>query len=235
MRVGVVLPSFRYGSEEAMATARAAEAGGIDAVFCFDHLWPMGQPERPALAPFPLLGAVAGSTDRLCVGTLVARVGLVPDGVLIAEFVALDLVAPGRVIAGLGTGDHKSSDENDAYGVPAAPPEERRAALARCAAALRDLGMPVWVGAGSRATNEVALEAGVALNLWGASAEAVAARAAQGEVTWAGPAVTGGDAAAITAVLRPIAEAGATWAVLASPTPMDALAEAAAALREDSP
>jgi alkanesulfonate monooxygenase SsuD/methylene tetrahydromethanopterin reductase-like flavin-dependent oxidoreductase (luciferase family) len=233
MRVGVVLPSFRYGSEEAMATARAAEAEGIDAAFCFDHLWPMGQPERPALAPFPLLGAVAGSTDRLWVGTLVARVGLVPDEVLVSEFAALAAVAPGRVIAGLGTGDGKSSAENDAYGVPAASAEDRRAGLTRCAVALRDSGMPVWVGAGSRATNEVAREVGVALNLWGTSAEVVAQHAVDGEVTWAGPALKG-DAAAIGAVLQPIADAGATWAVLASPTPLDALAAAARALRDRS-
>jgi hypothetical protein len=234
MRVGVVLPSFRHGSEEAMATARLAEAAGIDAVFCFDHLWPMGQPERPALAPFPLLGAIAGSTERLFVGTLVARVGLVPDDVLVSQFAALDAVAPGRVIAGLGTGDRKSSDENDAYGVPAAPAEERRAGVARCAEALRDLGMSVWVGAGSRETNDIALDLGVALNLWGVTPAAVAAHASSGEVTWAGPAVTGGDVAAISAVLEPIALAGASWAVLASPTPMAALAAAARGLRDGS-
>jgi len=234
MRVGVVLPSFRYRPDEAMATAHLAEASAIDGVFCFDHLWPMGQPERPALAPFPLLGAVAGSTERISVGTLVARVGLVPDDILISEFAALRVVAPGRVIAGLGTGDRKSSAENDAYGVPAGSPEERRAALALCAVALSGLGLPVWVGAGARATNELALELGAALNLWGASAGVVAEHARLGEVTWAGPPVTGGDAAAITAVLRPIADAGASWAVLASPTPIAALGEAARALRDPS-
>jgi alkanesulfonate monooxygenase SsuD/methylene tetrahydromethanopterin reductase-like flavin-dependent oxidoreductase (luciferase family) len=233
MRIGVILPSFRHGSEEALATARAAEAAGIDAVFCYDHLWPMGQPERPALAAFPLLGAVAASTQRLCVGTLVARVGLVRDEMLLARFATLGAVAPGRVIAGLGTGDSKSFAENAAYGEPAGTAAERRAELARCAVALRDAGLPVWVGAGHRATNDLARELGVALNLWGASAAAVAEHAAVGEVTWAGPAVKG-DSAAITAVLRPIADAGATWAVLASPTPMDALAEAATAVRDAS-
>jgi coenzyme F420-dependent glucose-6-phosphate dehydrogenase len=231
MRVGVILPSFRHGSGEALDTARAAEAVGLDAVFCFDHLWPMGQPERPALAAFPLLGAVAASTERLCVGTLVARVGLVRDEMLLARFATLRAVAPGRVIAGLGTGDSKSFAENAAYGEPAGPAHERRVELARCAEALRDAGVPVWVGAGHRATNDLARELGVPLNLWGASAAAVAANAALGEVTWAGPPLKG-DASAITAALRPIAEAGATWAVLGSPTPLDALGEAAAALRD---
>jgi hypothetical protein len=65
-----------------------------------------------------------------------------------------------------------------------------------------------------------------------ASAGAVAEREGGGEGTGVGPPMTGGDAAAIAAVLRPIAEAGASWAVLASPTPMDALAEAAEAFRD---
>jgi alkanesulfonate monooxygenase SsuD/methylene tetrahydromethanopterin reductase-like flavin-dependent oxidoreductase (luciferase family) len=235
MRIGVVLPSFRHGAEEALATARAAEEAGIDAIFCFDHLWPMGQPARPALTPFPLLAAVAASTERLSVGTLVARVGLVRDELLLAQFGALCAVAPGRVIAALGTGDAKSFAENAAYGEPAGPADERRAELARCAIALGDAGVPVWVGAGRRATNELARALGVALNVWGATPDAVAEHAAEGEVTWAGPPMTGADTAAITAVLRPIADAGATWAVLGSPTPIEALAEAAAALREGAP
>jgi alkanesulfonate monooxygenase SsuD/methylene tetrahydromethanopterin reductase-like flavin-dependent oxidoreductase (luciferase family) len=234
IRIGLVLPSFRYGSEEALDTARQAESAGLDAVFCFDHLWPMGQPERPALAPFPLLGAVAGCTDRVVVGTLVARVGLVPDEILVSEFAALDVVAPGRVLAGLGTGDHKSMAENVAYGVPAAPAEERQAALAVCARSLQALGIPVWIGAGSRATNEVARAAGAALNLWGASPAKVAESAAAGEVTWAGPPLQTTDAEGVLAVLRPIVAAGASWVVLASPTPLDALGEAARRLRDET-
>ena len=58
-----------------------------------------------------------------------ARVGLVPNAVLAAQFVALDGLAPGRVIAGLGTGDRLSEEENRAYGIPFAPAAERRAAM----------------------------------------------------------------------------------------------------------
>ena len=69
----------------------------MDGVFCYDHIWPLGQPERPALAPFPILGALAtmlgpsrGPGEGPYLGTLVARVGLVPNAVLAAQFVALD-------------------------------------------------------------------------------------------------------------------------------------------------
>ena len=80
--------------DAAFAAAEEAVAAGIDGLFCYDHLWPMGQPERPALAPFPLLGALAarfgpsgdGTGDGPFFGTLVARIGLVPGPVLAAEF-----------------------------------------------------------------------------------------------------------------------------------------------------
>ena len=49
----------------------------------------MGQPDRPALSSGPLLGAVAASTSTISVGTLVARVGLLPDDVLVAVLSSL--------------------------------------------------------------------------------------------------------------------------------------------------
>jgi hypothetical protein len=224
VNTGVILPTFRETADEALAVARQAEELGVGGVFCYDHLWPMGQPDRPALAPFPVLAAVAAATSRLVVGTLVARVGLVPDEVLMAEFEALEAVAPGRVVAGLGTGDRKSAGENRAYGLAYPPAAERRAALWRCARALRARGIPVWVGAGTGATGAIAEweGEGVAANLWSASPEDVAAWAARTEVTWAGPAPEGPGAAA--ALLPRLGAAGATWAVLGWPAPLTVLA-----------
>ena len=49
MRLGVTLPQFREDAEPALAAARRAETAGLDGVFVFDHLWPLHQPERPAL------------------------------------------------------------------------------------------------------------------------------------------------------------------------------------------
>ena len=85
MKVGITLPSFRDEADSAIDAARQAESLGIDAVFCFDHLWPMGQPGRPALSSGPLLGALAASTSTIAVGTLVARIGLLPDDVLVVD------------------------------------------------------------------------------------------------------------------------------------------------------
>jgi alkanesulfonate monooxygenase SsuD/methylene tetrahydromethanopterin reductase-like flavin-dependent oxidoreductase (luciferase family) len=59
IRTGIVLPTFRDTPDEAFAAAADAVEAGIDGLFCYDHIWPLGQPERPALAPFPVLGALA--------------------------------------------------------------------------------------------------------------------------------------------------------------------------------
>jgi alkanesulfonate monooxygenase SsuD/methylene tetrahydromethanopterin reductase-like flavin-dependent oxidoreductase (luciferase family) len=255
VKIGVVLPTFRSDATTALAVAGAVEAAELDGVFCWDHLWPMGQPERPALAPFPVLAAIAGQTRRVHLGTLVARIGLVPNDVLVSEFVALDLLAPGRVVAAIGTGDRLSAAENRAYGVPFPSAAQRRAALRECAAALRDLGLVVWVGGGSPQTRLVAEDLGAVVNLWNVPAQAVAAQARRSEVTWGGPAprsvgvVRGGSdegavAAppsslpapsggpsepdqAITRLLYELADAGATWAVFAWPIPLETLAACA--------
>ncbi len=235
VRTGVVLPLFSDTPDEAIAIARRADEIGIDGVFCHDHLWPLGQPCRPALAPFPVLGAVASATSRVAVGTLVARVGLVPDAVLLSQFSTLTFLAPGRVVAGLGTGDRLSAPENLAYGVPFPPASVRRSALEACARALAAVGIPVWVGGGAPLTTAVAGRTGAAVNLWAADPAEVATQAARTEVTWAGP-TPGGDAGAdgaVRALVDRLASAGASWVVLGWPAPLDALAAAGAGQRGD--
>jgi len=221
VRTGLILPSFSDKPDLALAVARLAEDAGVDGVFCYDHLWPMGRPDRPALAPFPLLGAVAVSTDRVAVGTLVARVGLVPDEVLMAEVEALSLLAPGRVVIALGTGDRLSAQENEAYGVSFADAAHRRASLRWCTRLLREQGVPVWIGGGSPRTVAVAEEEGAAVNLWAVPPELVTLQAQRSEVTWAGPAP--GSTAGVGTLMKELNEAGATWVVFAWPMPIPAV------------
>ena len=229
MRVGVTLPSFRDDAGPALEAARAAEEAGLDGVFVFDHLWPLGRPDRPALSAFPLLGALTAVTHRVAIGPLVARVGLVPDEVLVAELLSLERLAPGRLVAGLGTGDEKSEAENRAFGIAYEPADRRRGSLRWCARRLRDRGVPVWIGGGSEATDELSAELGVALNLWGGQPAALAALQMRREVTWAGPVPA--EKAPLAAWLEELAGAGASWAVCAWPGALDVLAEAAAFVR----
>lgn len=224
VRTGVILPTFQPTAAPAQDVAARAEAAGVDGIFCYDHLWPLGQPQRPAIAPFPLLGALAAATDRVFLGPLVARVGLVPDGVLVAEVDALWALAPGRAVVGLGTGDRMSAGENEAYGVAFVPAEMRRESLRACVVALRDRGVPVWVGDGSGATRAVAEAEGAVVNLWDAGPDRVAAQAARGEVTWAGPSP---GARRLAPEVAALAAAGATWVVYGWPVDLDELAAAA--------
>ncbi|MDP9069814.1 MAG: LLM class flavin-dependent oxidoreductase [Actinomycetota bacterium] len=217
MKIGITLPQFRHDAEPAIGVAREAEAAGLDGVFVFDHLWRIAQPEGPALHGSTLLAALAVETGRVVVGSLVARIGLVPDAVLVHSFATLNRMAPGRLVAGLGVGDVISKSENLAYGVPFPPAAERRASLSGCCRRLRALGITTWVGGLSTATRAVGWAEADAVNLWAVDPTAVAAEvesAAPVAVSWGGRLDVGrGGAAAPT--LRSLAAAGATWAVVA--------------------
>ena len=261
MLIGVTLPQFRHDAEAAVTVARRAEAAGLDGVFVFDHLWPMGQRMRPALHSTTLLGALAVETDRVVLGTLVARVGLVPDAVLVHSLVTLHRMTAGRLIAALGTGDSLNREENEAYGVPFAPVADRVASVADCCRRLRAAGVTTWIGGRSPAVRMAAANAD-AWNGWGTDVATWAGEAASvphgGELTWGGQVLIGRTEAEAGAKLRThgprpglvagtmddlrahfeaLAAAGASWAVCApldvgtDPDAVEMLSEVAAGCR----
>ncbi len=242
MRLGMTLPQFRTDPDRALAAAHAAEAAGLDGVFVFDHLWPLHRPDRPALHSYELLAAVAASTEEIGVGTLVARVGLLPDAMLLHTLRTIHAIAGPRLVAGLGTGDLANQDENLAYGVGYPPMAERRARLVACCVALGSVGVTTWVGGRSAAARAMAVSARAGgWNGWGMERDEFAGAAAElagtgVEPTWAGQVLIGrtpGEAEAKRAEYgsRPglvsgtvddlrrhldgLAAAGATWAVCA--------------------
>ena len=259
MLTGVTLPQFRHDAEAAVEVAQRAEAAGLDGVFVFDHLWPIGQRMRPALHSTTLLGALAVETERVTLGTLVARAGLVPNAVLVHSLVSLHRMVGGRLIAALGTGDSLNREENEAYGVPFAPVGARVAALVDCCRRLRAAGVTTWVGGRSAVVREVAAAEADGWNGWGIDAGTFAAQAPSGpEVTWGGqvligrtraeadaklrahgarPGLVSGTVDDLRAHLEALAAARATWAVCApldvgtDPGTVEMLSEAAAAYR----
>ncbi|NNN01251.1 MAG: LLM class flavin-dependent oxidoreductase [Acidimicrobiaceae bacterium] len=207
MKIGVLLPTFRRGPADAFDFAARAAGAQLDGVFAYDHLWPMGSPERPALAPFAVLAAVARRHRGLVVGPLVARVGIVGTTHLVEQFTTLELLAPGRVIAALGTGDRLSAAENLAYGVDYGSTSQRRRLLEAAGASL--IGrMPLWIGGGAHETNVLARSLGATINLWGAAPEIVGEAALTGPVNWAGPVPDD-----LPGLLDALRDARATWAV----------------------
>jgi alkanesulfonate monooxygenase SsuD/methylene tetrahydromethanopterin reductase-like flavin-dependent oxidoreductase (luciferase family) len=219
VKLGVLLPTFRDSPNDALRVALRAEELGLDGVFAFDHLWPIGDRERPALAPFPVLASVVGRCPTVSVGPLVARVGLVSTQTLVDQFATLNALAPRRVIAALGTGDELSKDEHLAYGLAYPAADERRELLAEALEAL-SATMEVWCGAGSTTTNHLARRYGVTLNFWGVPPARVREEAGDGPVNWAGP--LGRDA---RDTLNELAAAGATWAISSEPSRIDELGE----------
>lgn len=218
MRIGILLPTFRDNANDALDTAQRAAESGLDGVFAYDHLWPMGQPHRPALAPFPVLAAVAARVPTVMVGPLVARVGLVAPELLVEQFRTLAGVAPGRVLAPLGTGDRLSADENRAYGISYPSASERQDLVAWVARELhRDF--EVWIGAGASRTNDIAREIGVALNVWNADVADIKEEITTGEWNWAG-----NPRDDLAAQLDDLHRAGATWAVFSPMTSLEELA-----------
>jgi alkanesulfonate monooxygenase SsuD/methylene tetrahydromethanopterin reductase-like flavin-dependent oxidoreductase (luciferase family) len=223
VRVGLTLPSFQSEPERVLAVARAAEDAGLDGVFLFDHLFrrrgdAADAERRPALELLTMTAAVAAATERVTVGTLVARATLRPPAVLRAAFDTLERIAPGRVVAGVGGGDNESIAEDTAVGVlpgdpaPAGsgsagvdPGAYRLERLGATVGALAGRGYPVWVAGVSPAAVRLAAALAGGWNRWGglpasfgAAAERVRAEVANAKrdagafaYTWGGLALLG--------------------------------------------
>ena len=103
-------------------------------------------------------------------------------------------MAPGRLIAGLGTGDSKSAAGEPRLRDPLrlrrrAPAGAARVRGAACSAPVCRCGWEVVLGS----TTELAVDLGAAVNLWEGQPAALAGLRSRCEVTWAGP-VAGGVA-----------------------------------------
>ena len=168
VKIGLTLPQFNADARAMVAAAQRAEAEGIDAVFAYDH-YP--KPERPeAQHGLTMLGALAVATDRIEIGPLVARIGVVPDRVLLSQLHTLGRLAGAeRVLCGLGIGDRQSDSEDIALGIERPSLDERVARLEFVASTLKnEFGLTVWIGGRSRRAEAVAVDLGVSRNLWDA-------------------------------------------------------------------
>jgi alkanesulfonate monooxygenase SsuD/methylene tetrahydromethanopterin reductase-like flavin-dependent oxidoreductase (luciferase family) len=224
VKVGVTLPTFEPTAAKALVAARAAEGAGIDGVFVFDHLWRGDKRSRPALSMYPMLGAVAATTTRVRVGSLVARVGFLPDRLVVESFVSLHELTGHRLVAAFGIGDAESASENEAYGIAWPALGDRRASLAAILGELTARGIECWVGATAPATLEIARAGRATINLWNVDLDRLKAEAARGPVTWAGsfPA----EARSAADQLMDLRAAGATWAIWGWPRSIDLVTQA---------
>jgi alkanesulfonate monooxygenase SsuD/methylene tetrahydromethanopterin reductase-like flavin-dependent oxidoreductase (luciferase family) len=173
IKFGVVLPQHDCGPDELFGAARLAEEQGLASVWLSDHVWGHpGGPTRPVLEGWTALAAVAASTDRVQVGSLVGRVSLRLPRVLAAMVETVARIAPGRFVAGLGIGDATNRDEHIAYGIPFPPKAGRLELLERTVEVLREIvpEVPIWIGGVSREVMAMAAKQ-EGWNFWGPAGE----------------------------------------------------------------
>jgi alkanesulfonate monooxygenase SsuD/methylene tetrahydromethanopterin reductase-like flavin-dependent oxidoreductase (luciferase family) len=103
MRVGVLmLPTDPW--PEAMARARRIEAMGYDHLWTYDHLSWRRYRGRRWYSALPWLTGMAGATERIRLGTMVASPNLRHPVTLAQDAITLDHVSNGRLELGVGAG-----------------------------------------------------------------------------------------------------------------------------------
>src|SRR3954470_10557092 len=124
MRVGVVLPIGEDDAGGGIAdypairdVAIAAEAGGFDSVWVFDHLlFRFDGPTTGIHECWTILSAIAEATSRVQLGSIVMCTSFRNPGLLAKMAATLDHVSDGRLILGIGCGWH--DPEYEAFGYP---------------------------------------------------------------------------------------------------------------------
>src|SRR6266702_8891484 len=125
MKIGIVLdtaegalqgktPTFRDLQE----MAQAAERAGLDSIWLCDHLinrFP-GREERGLWEVFTMLSALAATTTRITLGTIVVCTSFRPPALVAKMADTIDEISGGRLILGLGAGWHQP--EYEAFGYP---------------------------------------------------------------------------------------------------------------------
>jgi len=119
-RVGVQLPEVEREVRwpEMLAIARTAEAAGYNSVWIGDHMLYRGdgREERGPWDVWTMLAALAASTERVQLGSLVASTAFHPPGLIARMAAAIDEVSAGRLTLGLGAGWNET--EFRAFGIP---------------------------------------------------------------------------------------------------------------------
>jgi FMNH2-dependent dimethyl sulfone monooxygenase len=126
VEIGLMLPQAADDGAggtwtDILGLARRAEDGGAASVWLSDHFFYRG-PETPVGGEtgyheaWTLLSALAATTTRVRLGTLVLATSFRPAGLLARMAATADDVAGGRLILGLGCGWHEP--EYDAFGYP---------------------------------------------------------------------------------------------------------------------
>jgi F420-dependent oxidoreductase-like protein len=130
---GFHMPNFSFPGAQGPAlfdrvveNARAAEAAGFDLVTVMDHFYQIrgvGPETEPMLEAYTALAALAASTTRVKLATMVTGVTYRNPALLVKQVTTLDVISRGRAIFGIGAAWNE--DEHRGLGIAFPPIAER--------------------------------------------------------------------------------------------------------------
>ena len=137
LRLGYKASAEQFSARELLTFAVAAESNGFDSVFISDHFQPWRHSDGHAPFAFAWLGAVGERTSHILLGTSVNTPTFRYHPALVAQaFGTLGELFPGRMILGVGTGEHLNEG---ALGIPWPDNKERFARLREAVKLIRIL------------------------------------------------------------------------------------------------
>jgi len=127
LRLGYKASAEQFSARELLNFAVAAEKNGFDSVFISDHFQPWRHSDGHAPFAFSWLAAAGECTSRVALGTSVNTPTFRYHPAIVAQaFGTLGEMIPGRMILGVGTGEHLNEG---ALGIPWPENKERFARL----------------------------------------------------------------------------------------------------------
>ncbi|HYU63615.1 MAG TPA: glucose-6-phosphate dehydrogenase (coenzyme-F420) [Verrucomicrobiae bacterium] len=137
LRLGYKASAEQFGPTELLGFAVEAESSGFDSVFVSDHFQPWRHSDGHAPFAFAWLGAAGQRTRSVTLGTSVATPTFRYHPAIVAQaFGTLGCLYPGRMILGVGTGEHLNEG---ALGVQWPDNRERFARLREAIRLIRQL------------------------------------------------------------------------------------------------
>jgi alkanesulfonate monooxygenase SsuD/methylene tetrahydromethanopterin reductase-like flavin-dependent oxidoreductase (luciferase family) len=156
MKLGVLVESEEgLDWERWRSTCLAAERLGFESVWLSDHLASPWSSERHGLEPWVALSVAASQTRRIRLGSLVSPITFRQPALMARMAEAIDDLAPGRFVLGLGLG--WNADEHARFGILFPPLAERVRLLTEGITCIREVHgerhVPLLLGgAGVRST-----------------------------------------------------------------------------------
>jgi len=106
VRYAISLPNAGHFADVAaiVRLASLAERAGWDAFFLWDHVLFSQDPPVDVIEPWTTLAAIAATTERITIGTLITPLARYEPQALARTLATLDQLSRGRVLLGVGLG-----------------------------------------------------------------------------------------------------------------------------------